>query len=192
MTLVLQKTKYSQGEGRCARDSLSVLKASSGRGAFLPACLAQCFVEGDGYRVGQIMAAGVFTRHGNSVKLFGITLVEGLGQAMSLIAENQPVALRKALLVDVPLGLGAAEKEAGGVVVAPEKIIPVFIKMPVQVGPVVQARAAQVGLVQQKSQRLDQVQRCVRADTKPTDGAGVLRDLWSDQDDVVAGLHGKR
>jgi hypothetical protein len=70
--------------------------------------------------------------------------------------------------------------------------LPIGMHFEVDVGPVVQSRAAQVAILEGEAQRADQVEARGGGGAKPRRGSGVLWNLRRDEDDVKIGLSGHR
>ena len=126
--------------------------------------LSQAFVEGNGDGIGKVVAAGVSAGHGNGPKPVGVQRIEMRGQAMALVAEDQPVAPLKPAIVYASGSLCGAEEKAFRQSVDIQKLLPVVIDMQVQVLPVVHAGPPQVRLVQQEAQGPYEMEARVRAD----------------------------
>ena len=62
--------------------------------------------------------------------------------------------------------------------------IPAFPERDPDLFPIVHPRAAEIFVVERKTQRLDEVQVGIRRETEPGDVAGVGRDFGFDEDDV--------
>ncbi len=149
--------------------------------------LSESFVECDGGGVCQIVAARVFAGHGNGEELRLVAFVEIRREAVLFVSEDEEVSRLDLEIVEALFGLGGEEDQPRGLGALQEGI-PVLPEIPFQVGPVVQSRAAQMCVVNEESQWLDEMEGCVGVDAESADGAGVLGDFRRHQDDMEGDL----
>ena len=72
--------------------------------SFSPSCLSKGLVEGDGDRVGEIVAAFVDAWHRDGYEAVLVDFVEWRRETMAFVAENQIVALLELAVVYAPVG----------------------------------------------------------------------------------------
>ena len=108
---------------------------------------AEGFVGGDGDGVGEVDGARVVAGHGDAGEAVGVARVVVRGKSGGFAAEDQCAGGGEGGLVERALGLGAEEAEGIGVAVG-EVVVEAVVEGEVEVGPVVEAGAADVAFVE--------------------------------------------
>ena len=107
-----------------------------------------------------------------------IGIVMQFSRLVRMISENQKIARLKFRLVIELVRLRRRKKEALlKFIVRRHKLVPIFPNFKIQVRPVIKPSSAQMLIVDEESQRLDQMQRTPRIDAHTPDGTGVCVDL---------------
>ena len=124
--------------------------------------------------------------HGDAEQGIGVGLDQRFGKAYGLAAEDQAIAFLEPHVGVSSRGLGAEQPEAhawtGG-----QEIIPSVVVGGVQMFPIIKSCAAQVVVAGLEAEGVDEMQLRIIGNAKPTDAAGVLRNLGLVQKDVEQG-----
>ncbi len=144
--------------------------------------LANGFVKNDTNGRREIKAARVF--HWDRKAFPGMLLEEALGKAAGFTSENEIVFLFEGSAPVRLLYLGGEKVETTLWTALPGQLSEAFPKSDIDVGPIVEAGAAQGLLFDGKAERLDEVQARAGRKTKSADIARVGRDLRRDEYDV--------
>ena len=83
----------------------------------------------------------MFARLGDFVEIGGVGLIEGRGQSAGFVAKRQPAGGRKGNIIEGARSTGAEEVDGVGLVEV-AKLVPVRVDVQVQMGPVIEAAAA--------------------------------------------------
>ena len=110
------------------------------------------------------MAAFVDAWHGDCDQAVLVNLIEWWRQSMALVAEDEVVAFLEAAVIYASVGLCTAEEHSLRIAVQAQELLPVLIDGDIEILPVVHSRAPQVRLVKGVAERLDEMERGVRAD----------------------------
>lgn len=123
----------------------------------------------------------MFAGLGDFIEVGCIFLVERGGQPMSLVAEGQPAGGREGNLIEGACTARAQEVDLLGLVLG-EELCPRGVDLQIEMGPVIEAAAADGFFGQGEPEWLNQVQACAEADAEAPDGPGVVGDQRLDQD----------
>ena len=129
------------------------------------------------------MAAGMWSGHWDCVEIIGVSLVDFIRQSVLFVSEDQEISGLSLEIEDAALGFGGKEDKATGICFA-EKTLPVGMTVPFQEGPVIQTCPAEVGVIDFESQRIYEMKNGPGADAEAADGAGILGDFRSVENDV--------
>jgi hypothetical protein len=125
----------------------------------------------------------MLARERDAERRVGVRRADVGRQAAALAAEDEEVVLAEAdRRVGARRARGEAEEPPGPA--RGEERVPARVAAPADVRPVVEARAAQVPVVDGEAERIDQMQRLVGRHAEAPDRPRVLRDLGRNQDDV--------
>ena len=122
--------------------------------------------------------------HGNAQPVFAVFFQKGFWEAGGFAAEDEAVIGRKFGLAINFWAAGFDEPEAGIGRKLCLKRFPVWPAMPFDMLPVVHAGPFELGVVELKAERFDEVQDGFGRGAKAGDVAGVGRDFGFEEDDV--------
>jgi hypothetical protein len=154
--------------------------------------LAEGFVGGDAGGGAQVERAQVGVGVGDFHAVFDADLVvQPVGRAGAFVAKDEAVTVGKLGGPEILRGFRRKQPQAARGDGAGAKRGPVGVFVHIERIPVVHAGAAQVAVVDRKSERVDEVQPRARERAHPADVAGILWDFWREKDDVqhVAQFH---
>lgn len=163
--------------------SLNKLNARGGDSQQLR--LAECFVARDAGGRAQIQGSEVRirVRDGETVRLTDF-VVQPLGCTRAFIAKNESVSVGVVCRPKTALGLRGEKPEAPRSHRAGSKRGPILVLMDVQRTPIVHSRPAEVAIVDDITQRVNEVQPRTGQRAHPADIASVLRNLRVKKDDM--------
>ena len=145
--------------------------------------LSECFVECDGGGVCEVVAACVESGHGEGSEAVVVGLVEILWESVLFVSEDEEISGVDFGLEEALVGFGGQEEHSfGGHFLEEMREIPPAV--PLQEGPVVQSRPAEMCVVDLESQGVDEMEDCPGIDAESSDGSSVLGNFWGDKDDM--------
>ncbi len=145
--------------------------------------LAQCFVEPDGRRNGEIKAAYVIFSDGERDASVLERIADGAAQAARFGPKDERIAQSECNASDAAIRFCRKQMQP----IAAEKrddFAEIFVDAQSDVGPIIEPRALEFGIVEIKPHRFDDVQMRIGAGAKPGDCSRVGRDFGFDEHDV--------
>ena len=145
--------------------------------------LAQGFIDHDGDGAGEVEGANVVGKNGDAQDRVGMGGQQIVGESLGFAAKDEGVA-GLVFGLGVESGASRAVKEEAGGLNGIQAGLPGGMNLHLNGIPVVQTRAAELGIGDSEAQGFDQMKPCSGGGAKAGDVAGVGRDFRTDQDHV--------